>query len=67
MLFKIDTIRKQFPALADEWVFLDNSGGTQVTQQAVWIDTFSRVFTYWQVLTCSPTQSLNKKTRSSYV
>lgn len=26
----LDSVRAQFPALASEWVFLDNAGGSQV-------------------------------------
>lgn len=35
MTLNIDFVRKQFPALAGEWVFFDNAGGTQVLRQVV--------------------------------
>jgi cysteine desulfurase family protein (TIGR01976 family) len=31
----LDFVRRQFPALAGEWVFLDNAGGTQTLKQVV--------------------------------
>jgi len=34
MKFNIDFVRKQFPALAGDWVFFDNAGGTQICRQA---------------------------------
>lgn len=33
MKLNIDFVRKQFPALSREWVFMDNAGGTQTLQQ----------------------------------
>ncbi|MDD5569521.1 MAG: aminotransferase class V-fold PLP-dependent enzyme [Bacteroidales bacterium] len=28
-------VRKQFPSLENEWIFLDNAGGTQIAKQAI--------------------------------
>mgnify|MGYP002629181722 CR=1 FL=1 len=35
MILNTNFVRKQFPALNGDWVFLDNAGGTQVAQQVV--------------------------------
>lgn len=37
----LDFVRKQFPALASEWVFFDNAGGSQVVKQVA-----DRVYDY---------------------
>ena len=34
MKLNMDFVRKQFPALAGEWIFFDNAGGTQILRQA---------------------------------
>jgi cysteine desulfurase family protein (TIGR01976 family) len=34
MKLNMDFVRKQFPALAGQWTFLDNAGGTQILRQA---------------------------------
>ncbi|HEY9661400.1 MAG TPA: aminotransferase class V-fold PLP-dependent enzyme, partial [Allocoleopsis sp.] len=33
--FQIDYVRQQFPALAGDWVFLDNAGGSQTLKRVV--------------------------------
>ncbi len=35
MELNIDFVRKQFPALSGEWVFLDNAGGSQTLQSVI--------------------------------
>lgn len=34
-MLQVDYVRQQFPALAGEWVFLDNAGGSQTLRQVV--------------------------------
>lgn len=33
--FQIDTVRREFPALSGNWVFLDNAGGSQTLKRVV--------------------------------
>jgi cysteine desulfurase family protein (TIGR01976 family) len=35
MQLDLDFVRRQFPALAGEWVYLDNAGGSQILQRVV--------------------------------
>ena len=42
-LFPIGFVRSQFPALAGEWTFLDNAGGSQILSRVV-----DRVVDFWR-------------------